>query len=263
MRRLAKRLGVFAAALACGALGALAALPVARAYWRSREANPIARGRALAEALGCFSCHGPEGTGGVPNPGASGGKVPAWDGGTAMMYVESPSEIREYIADGLPARKRADRSYREKIGKAKIQMPSYGDILSPRELDDLAAYVAAVAGLGGPPEKSLAAKGREEAREHGCFSCHGVDGAGLLPNPGSFKGYIPGWRGPDFEDLVRDERELRQWILEGGLERLTESALARRYIEGQKTKMPAFRGAIEEHDLEAIVAYIEWLREPK
>ncbi len=258
--RALRRAALIAGGAAAIALGALAALPVARAWWRFRESNPVTRGRALAETHGCFSCHGPGGTGGLPNPGARGGMVPSWDGGTAMMYVESIAEIREYIADGLPARKRADPRYVEQLGKAKIQMPAYRDVLSEGELDDLTAYVAAVANLGGPPPGSLAARGREKARERGCFHCHGPDGAGLVPNPGSFKGYIPGWQGPDFAELVRDRAELRQWILEGGLERLTADPLARRFIEAQKTKMPAYRGAISEEELEAIVAYIEWLR---
>lgn len=240
--------------------GALAAFPVARAYWRWRETNPLTRGRALAARSGCFGCHGPDGTAGIDNPGARGGKVPAWDGGTAMMYVESVAEVREYIADGLPARKRADAKYVEQLGKAKVPMPAYRDVLSERELDDVTAYVAAQAGLGGPPEGSRAAEGREEAREHGCFSCHGVDGAGGVPNPGSLKGYIPGWRGPDFDDLVRSDEELRGWILDGGIPRLTENRLARRYLERMKAPMPAYRGAIEDEDVEAIAAYIKWLR---
>jgi mono/diheme cytochrome c family protein len=250
---------IMAAVVIAGAAAA-GALPAARAYWRSRESNPLTRGRLIAERKGCFACHGPEGTAGIPNPGAKGDQVPAWDGGTAMMYVDTPGEIREYIADGLPARKRADQAYVAATLRAKIAMPAYRELLSEKDLDDLAAYVVAVSGLGGPPEDSIEAKGRAEAREHGCFSCHGVDGAGLVPNPGSLKGYIPGWRGPDFAELVRDDGELRAWILDGGIPRFAEDRLARFFIDAQKTQMPAYRGAIKDEDVAAIMAYIKWLR---
>lgn len=246
--------------LVLAAVGAASAFPIARAYWRSREGNPLTRGRTLAERRGCFACHGAGGLQGISNSGAKGDLVPAWDGGTAMMYVNGPEEIGEYIADGLPARKRADKAYAAELAKAKIRMPAYRDVVSAKDLADLAAYVVAVSGLGGPPEETPAEKGRDLSRAHGCFSCHGPDGAGLVPNPGSFKGYIPGWRGPDFDELVASDEELRAWILEGGIARLSESRLAREFLEAQKTQMPAYRGVLKDEEVAAIAAYIKWLR---
>jgi hypothetical protein len=32
-----------------------------------------------------------------PNPGSEEGTVPAWAGGTAMMYLQNEGEIREWI----------------------------------------------------------------------------------------------------------------------------------------------------------------------
>jgi mono/diheme cytochrome c family protein len=248
-------------ALVLAGAGAASAFPIARAYWRSREANALTRGAALAARKGCFACHGPGGTQGISNPGAKGELVPAWDGGTAMMYVEDAKEVAEYVADGLPARRRADKAYAEQLAKARIQMPAYRDILSEKDQADITAYVVAVSGIGGPPEGGAAAKGRELSREHGCFACHGPDGAGLVPNPGSFKGYIPGWRGPDFDELVENDGELSAWIMEGGIPRFSNSGLARSFIEAQKTQMPPFKGVLKDDELLAITAYVKWVRE--
>ncbi len=77
---------------------------VALVLVRRPRLTPELRGRAVAVEMGCFACHGPAGTGGVPNPGSDEGEVPAWDGGNAMMYVKNEAEIREWILDGLPAR---------------------------------------------------------------------------------------------------------------------------------------------------------------
>lgn len=40
----------------------------------------IAAGKQVAAQEGCFACHGPEGKGGVENPGSKDLVVPAWDG---------------------------------------------------------------------------------------------------------------------------------------------------------------------------------------
>src|SRR5258708_7479985 len=79
--------------------------------WQIRRPAPTAamRGARLAAAQGCFACHGPGGTGGVPNPRSEEGEVPAWSGGTLMMYVTAPEEVREWIQDGV-SRRRASQS---------------------------------------------------------------------------------------------------------------------------------------------------------
>src|SRR5256712_9774528 len=96
-------------------LGAPAAI---RAYWWRQESNPIRRGAEIAARSGCFSCHGPEGARGLPDPG-SGEAVPQWDGGVPMMYVNGEDEVREYIQDG-GSKRRAQRqsaaAQRQKAG---------------------------------------------------------------------------------------------------------------------------------------------------
>lgn len=81
------------------------------------EITPPERGYRVAVRAGCFACHGPNGTGGVKNPGSRDGEVPGFAGGTPMMWVKSESELREYILDGAPERsgmkRKGSRSLRD------------------------------------------------------------------------------------------------------------------------------------------------------
>jgi mono/diheme cytochrome c family protein len=236
-------------------LGAPAAI---RAYWWRQESNPIRRGAELAARSGCFSCHGPEGARGLPDPGIS-QSVPQWDGGVPMMYVNGAQEVREYIQDGVSKRRARSESAASERRKAAVLMPAYRDVLRNEEVDDLVAYVMAIAQLE-PISDPDAAKGRDLVRRFRCEACHGISGSGGVLNHGSLKGYVPGWLGPDYPELVRSEEELQQWILEGGTERLNQARLARFFINRQRVKMPAYRTAMTEDDTRAIGAYIRLLR---
>jgi mono/diheme cytochrome c family protein len=222
----------------------------------------VERGRRIAERLGCFACHGPGGEGGVPNPGSEEEEVPAWSGGMVMMYALNEAEIREWILDGAPRRLREQEAHEEEHERALLRMPAYRGRLSEEELNDLVAYFKAVSWFETPPSE-LAARGREVAFEKGCFGCHGPSGMGRLPNPGSFKGYIPGWDGPDFRELVRDERELEEWILEGISRRFRSNPAAQFFLKRQAIKMPAYRGHLTDEELEALKAYIRWVQETR
>ena len=175
-------------------------------YLRAPKSTPVMRGHALARKLGCFACHGPGGTGGVPNPGSDEGEVPAWDGGMAMMYVENEKEIREWILYGAPRRLWKDgkkpsgneHGQHEHGGDAHhggdgdgehaaegdedrghlIPMPGYEGLLSEGELNDLVAYYKAVSAYDDPPSVK-AQKGYEVASQKGCFGCHGPGGSML------------------------------------------------------------------------------------
>lgn len=242
---------------------ALLAVAGGIAVWTVRRPRPtpVQRGSALAHQFGCFACHGPGGTGGVPNPGSEEGEVPSWDGGTPMMYVENDGEIREWILDGAPRRLREARVREKTSGDTRplLAMPAYRGRISDGELEDLVAYFRAVAEWKGP-EDPAARHGLEVARKLGCFGCHGPGGLAGAPNPGSLKGYIPPWQGEDFEDLVRDDGELRQWILEGKIDRLEANPAARHFSDRQVIRMPAYRGVLKEGELEGLVAYILWVQ---
>ena len=94
----------------------------------------------------------------------------------------------------------------------------------------------------------------------GCFGCHGPGGRVGKRNPRSFKGYIPPWRGRDFNELVRDDEELRRWILDGKIDRLESNPLARYFTGRQVIQMPAYRDILNDEEVEALITYIHWLQ---
>jgi mono/diheme cytochrome c family protein len=253
--------------LACAALLAVVVAetawflyPIGRAWFLPPEENAEARGRRLAQDLGCFTCHGPAGRAGAPNPGSLLEAVPSFHEGTPMMFVGSDEELREYILDGAPAAKLARPSYREQMDAQAIRMPAYRDWLDERDADALVAFVRAASDLAAVPE-GLPTDGAEVARRVGCFACHGEMGTGGLPNPGSLKGYIPGFTGEDFRKLVRDDEELRTWIAEGTIPRLRDNPAAALFLERQRIQMPAYGRFLGAGEIDALVAYVRWLAE--
>src|SRR5215813_5486176 len=70
----------------------------------------VERGRRLAEANGCFACHGPEGGHGTGNPGRPEKSVPSYK--SLMMYAKDATEVREWIRDGVTAVRAKSESWR-------------------------------------------------------------------------------------------------------------------------------------------------------
>lgn len=240
-------------ALAVAALAAGLGFLVTRSGWqRAALDTPVQRGRLIAERMGCYGCHGAGGGQPIPNPGAKGGEVPGWPGGTWMMWNRGERDVRAWILEGRPEHREPDRG-------ALIKMPAYKRRLSPGEVDDLVAYVLAASHFG-PIEDERASAGHDAAYRLGCFGCHGPEGRGLVTNPGSLKGYIPPWDGADFADLVRDDAELLEWVRNGASDRFLKNPIARRILETQSIAMPAYRDRVSEDDLRALTAYIAWVR---
>ena len=106
------------------------------------------------------------------------------------------------------------------------------------------------------------AAGRDTAARLGCFTCHGPQGRGDTPNPGSLKGYVPSWSGADFPELARDEGEIREWVKDGSPKRLRENPVAAFFLGRQAIRMPAYGERVTEEEMRRIVAYIGWLRRP-
>ncbi|MBI3451227.1 MAG: c-type cytochrome [Acidobacteria bacterium] len=225
---------------------------------RARGASAALRGRDVADRLGCFGCHGPEGVRGIANPGSRDGDVPPWVGGTYAMYNESPSEIREWIVNGAPKRL-VDHPDHDRSTTQLLSMPAYGKVAAAQDLDDLVAYVQTVSGAFPPPDGAAAA-GRTVAVENGCFGCHGPEGRGLVRNPGSLKGYIPAWDSSDYAELVRSPDEFREWVREGEIKRFRNNPAAAHFLDEQVLKMPAYRGILSDDECEKIRAYVEWVR---
>ncbi len=224
-----------------------------RSHWRkSAGAAAVPRGRTIAERMGCFACHGADGAHPIPNPGSKTGDVPGWTGGTWMMWNRSEDDVRGWILDGHPPGRTPDAG-------ALVRMPSYRGRLDGGELDALVASVLA-ASLFGTPDDPRAADGRDAALKLGCFGCHGPEGRGLVSNPGSLKGYVPGWDGSDFRELVRSSDEFRQWVRNGISDRMKANPVARHILESQAIRMPAFADRVSPSDLDALHAYVEWVR---
>ena len=216
-------------------------------WWRSANVGPVQRGADLALAQGCLGCHGEQGASPLlPRPF------------TDLDDVERDT-LREWILDGMPRRARQDPELRHALEATAIRMPAWRERLSNGQVDDLIAYLRALAGAD-LPEEPLALMGHAVAERLGCFRCHGPGGRGAVRNPGSLKGYIPAWDGRDFPELVVDEADLREWILDGRPQWLQANPLARFFLDRQAIRMPAFRGRITEQELRALEAYIGWLR---
>jgi cytochrome c553 len=248
------------AAVVLVVVGLALAGPALRQYWSARAANPVRRGVALARDLGCFACHGDAGGAGIPDPGGDDLAVPAWSGGLWMMYVEDDDEIREFILDGVSRARAESRSGREERERMAIAMPAYRSILGPRETEDLVAAFRVLSGMSRPPSGTPEGRGHDLARSWGCFSCHGPGGCGGRPNPGSLAGFVPGWYGPDFDDLVRDRGEFDTWIREGRIPRLDAHPVGSLFLERQRLRMPPYRG-LTDADLDDLWAYVAWLEQ--
>jgi mono/diheme cytochrome c family protein len=246
-------------------LGAILVVVVAwLAYPRARgivlplEASAALRGRDVAASLGCFACHGAEGRGGVTNPGNSRETIPGFTGSTLMMYVHDDREIRDYILDGKPKRLADDPDYIAAQKAQAITMPAFRDVVSAEQVDLLVAFVRHVSGLV-VPKIEPAEGGAEIARRMGCHGCHGALGMGGRSNPGSLKGYIPGFGGDDFRELVRNDDELREWIREGSLGRINQDWIGGRFAERQLIKMPAYKRFLSDREIEALISYVRWI----
>jgi len=126
-------------------------------------------------------------------------------------------------------------------------------------VDDLVAYLRAASGQLLPDEEK-AARGADLAIEYDCFGCHGPLGTGGAPNPGSFKGYIPGFWGDDYDELVRSDEELHQWIADGAIPRISEHPIGGYFFRRQAVKMPAYGKFLAPADVDALESYVEWIR---
>ena len=231
---------------------------VAWRTWRTRGISPVQRGFVVAVNSGCFGCHGVGGLTGFDDPGGKLGSVPAFSREALLSYAKSEQEIREWILDGAPARLRAEAAG-DKGEPALLRMPAWRGVLTERQVEDLVAYVKAVSDYE-LPDDPAAELGRQTAVRLACFGCHGPQGRGSMPNPRSFKGYVPAWDGDDFGDVARGEAEIREWILEGSPRRLREHPVARFFMGRQAVQMPAYGRHLTEAEIDALVSYIRWLR---
>ncbi|HKJ25282.1 MAG TPA: c-type cytochrome [Myxococcota bacterium] len=205
------------------------------------EHAPAERGAGAARALGCWSCHqAAERTAGPAAPSIFAGS-------------RDPAAIRAAILD------------------AAAHAATWRDgPPSPRELADLAAWIAVVqleADRAGHPAAARTPVGAaERLARRNCFGCHGDLGQGGTANPGSLKGYVPGFFGRDFDALTRggDPAVVREWIRDGAPEAfhsgLSLLRLGAWLTARQQVQMPAYARTLRPEEVEALVAYLALLR---
>jgi mono/diheme cytochrome c family protein len=219
------------------------------------EYSPANRGAQLAVRAGCMSCHGSGGPASV-NPARSG---PSDTVPPLFSERQSPDELRQWIRNGVPDDRAGSEVYLQARSRKILQMPGFGGRLNESEIEDLASYVALMQ-YGHEAQKSgSGSDGEKVARKFACFTCHGELGQGGVENLGSLKGYIPGFFGSDFRALTRNgsREDIREWILDGHSQFFWEQGFAgvnpgRYFTERQAVRMPAYRGAISEPELESL-----------
>lgn len=260
-------LGLLLLAGFLAAVGATVAVQLAK----RPESSPVSRGARLAEEAGCFACHGRSEEEprfnlrqAAPGEWRAKNNPSLWENEITKVDV-----LVDWITNGVPA----DEA--EKHKNLLIRMPAYRDRLTPGEIEDLAAWILAE-GMKiwtDPPavkapaagqkltEEQLLVAGDALSRRHGCYQCHGELGQGGVANPGSLKGYIPGFQGRDFLQLTADgdRAEILHWI-DHGRGRAVEAGLlgrvAKRYFEGQAIPMPGYRDLLTPAEKELLADYL-------
>ncbi len=225
------------------------------------ELNPVLRGERLAAGQGCFHCHRPDGGREIPNPKSRWGSAPRFRAGNAMMYASTRQEVEEFIRFGAPRSWLDDPAAQDRLNNQLLRMPAYDGRLRDGAIADLVAFASAAEAVDLPTGDDVLA-GRALARKHGCTSCHGIEGAGGRANPGSLGGFIPGFAGRNFNDLVRDRAEFDEWVRTGTSSRLERNPVVRFFWRRQTLVMPAYQELLDDAEIDQLWAWIEAIRLP-
>ena len=168
--------------------------------------------------------------------------------GNARMYATDRAEIEQFIRHGAPRAWLDDPTVTARLDSQQLRMPAYDETLSDAEIADLVAFTSAVERVELPGDEA-ADRGRQLAWKHGCLVCHGIEGSGGLANPGSLGGFVPGFLGANFADMVRDEAEFREWVVDGTSSRLEANPLIRFFLRRQRISMPAYGEMLSDEEI--------------
>ncbi len=162
----------------------------------------------------CQKCHGPQGTGGVDNPGSDDGTIPPLNPIDSTMVNADP-KVFAYNVDLF-----VEHGSTPSGSNPKQTMPAWGDDkkLTPQQIADLIAYVMSLNPITstesvtstevitpteevarpsnpGGPGAALSLVGNTSTGMNlfvdNCQKCHGPQGTGSVDNPGSDDGTIP------------------------------------------------------------------------
>jgi mono/diheme cytochrome c family protein len=121
--------------------------------WTTPEAAALPaaeRGKLIFNSVGCVSCHAKDGYGGYPNNNVAGGLVNSL---TLVSEGYSKAELHEKIRGGV-----TPIPNDSKAPKPMLQMPKWGDTLSPAEIDAVVEYLFTV----GPKKAPGAKPGKDD-----------------------------------------------------------------------------------------------------
>ncbi|MBI4348204.1 MAG: c-type cytochrome [Elusimicrobia bacterium] len=96
--------------------------------------DPVKRGEALFNRVGCVGCHGRAGVGGNPNNNVAGNKIPTL---TLVADGFSREELVGKIKVGVPKPAKDDPTGPEPL----IGMPAWGQVLKDDEIEAIADYL--------------------------------------------------------------------------------------------------------------------------
>ncbi|MDT8902381.1 c-type cytochrome [Anaeroselena agilis] len=115
---------------------------------RSQDNDPhlvIAIGKELAAEQGCFTCHGPEGKGGVENPGHPDGRVPGWnDKDLASNNMVFPIVLRQQIERAVVFSMYQDPADIGGQEFAALKMQPWIGRLSTQQINYIMAYIYSI-----------------------------------------------------------------------------------------------------------------------
>jgi mono/diheme cytochrome c family protein len=227
------------------------------------ESSPAQEGAEVAVRAGCFSCHGKESGQGSVNPSRN--SSPADFPRIPSMFERrhAPETLREWIEEGVSSERRQSRAYVETRRQRLLQMPAFRHHLSSGEIEDLMAFLALRQySVSDQSEKTLSL-GEQLAQRSGCFTCHGELGQGGVRNPGSLKGYIPGFFGQDFRALTRNGnlKDVIEWIENGASEAFLNQGFlgfypGRFFSQRQVIQMPAYKELLQPHEIEIMAKFV-------
>ena len=197
----------------------------------------VAMGGHLFVQFACAACHGLQGRGGVSTD------VPALNVIGKLLTVPQLTKI---INHGLGQSGNPKKPY----------MPVWGPVISRSQVADLVAYIRA--GLPKvryadpvpvPRDQGAAVAGASLYVRYGCINCHGPNGLGGVPNPGSPDKAIPPLSGQDFRKEFDTDAKIIEVIRSGSV--IGKPPIA---------SMPHWGGIIPNRDLQALAAYIKTLK---
>lgn len=203
------------------AVAALLVLIVWLAYRILPESAPVARGAAYAQIRSCIDCHGQP-----DNPATDSNNTDCSDINQMTWHPEYEVSCSDVLTYFETVRLRRN---------SKMPVQKNGD-------------------------KTINA-GELLARKYHCFNCHGPLGQGGFKNAKSFKGYVPGYFGRDFNILTRngDPESVRQWIKYGMdpeiLKNPITGPIAQYFFDRQAIRMPSFK-SLDANEIDILVDYV-------